>query len=132
MTEPKQDELEISIFVPEGDTAAPLPPDPSVEHHSMRDWVPGLGRVAKVGAGQVQEQWTRTIATLMELSSAGAARSEVWAIEEIEVGLTLSAKGELLFIAEAGAEASIKFKLTRKSAAAPEAPAFVPPASSET
>lgn len=44
MTEPTQDEIEISIFVPEGGTAVPLPPDPSVEHHSMRDWVPGLGR----------------------------------------------------------------------------------------
>ena len=109
MTEPAQDEFEISIFVPEEGTAVPLPPDPSVAHHSMRDWVPGLGRVAKVRAGQVQEQWTRTVDTLMKLSSTTAARSKEWSIEEIEVGLTLSAKGELLFIAEAGAEASIKF-----------------------
>ncbi len=130
MTEPTQDEFEISIFVPEGDTAVPLPPDPSVEHHSMRDWVPGLGRVTKVGAGQVQEQWTRTVDTLMKLSSTVADRSKAWSIEEIEVGLTLSAKGELLFIAEAGAEASIKFKLTRKGGAAPEAPALVPTVSS--
>lgn len=113
MTEPTQEEFEISIFVPDGDTGSPFPPDPSVEHHSMRDWAPGLGRVAKVGAGQVQEQWTRTVDTLMNLSSTVAARSKEWSIEEIEVGLTLSAKGELLFIAEAGAEASIKFKLTR-------------------
>lgn len=127
MTEPKQDEFEISIFVPEGDTTVPLPPDPSVEHHSMRDWVPGFGPVAKVGAGQVQEQWTRTVDTLMTLSSTIAARSKEWSIEELEVGLTLSAKGELLFIAEAGAEASIKFKLTRKSGAAPEAPVLVQP-----
>ena len=35
---------------------------------------------------------------------------------EIEVGMTLSAKGELLFIAEAGAEASIKFVLKKKTA----------------
>lgn len=114
MTEPTQDEFEISIFVPEGDTAAPPLVDPSVDHHSIRDWASGLGRVAKVGAGQVQEQWTRTIDTLMQLSSTAAAHSKEWSIEEIEVGLTLSAKGELLFIAEAGAEASIKLKLTRK------------------
>jgi hypothetical protein len=126
MTEPTQDEFEISIFVPEEGTAVPLPPDPSVEHHSMRDWVPGLGRVAKVGAGQVQEQWTRTVDTLMKLSSTTAARSKEWSIEEIEVGLTLSAKGELLFIAEAGAEASIKFKLTRKSESAPQGPTLLP------
>lgn len=115
MTEPTQDEFEILIFVPQGDTTTPLPPDPSVEHHAMRDWVQGFGRVAKVGAEQVQEQWGRTVDTLMKLSSNVAARSKEWSIEEIEVGLTLSAKGELLFIAEAGAEASIKFKLTRKA-----------------
>ena len=126
MTEPAQDEFEISIFVPEEGTAVPLPPDPSVEHHSMRDWVPGLGRVAKVRAGQVQEQWTRTVDTLMKLSSTTAARAKEWSIEEIEVGLTLSAKGELLFIAEAGAEASIKFKLTRKGESAPQAPTLLP------
>ncbi|MCA0978472.1 hypothetical protein LCM19_08855 [Qipengyuania flava] len=122
MTEPTQDDFKISIFVPEGDTPVQMPRDPSVEHHSMRDWAPGLGRVAKVGAGQVQEQWTRTVDTLMKLSSTVAARSKEWSIEEIEVGLTLSAKGELLFIAEAGAEASIKFKLTRKSEPTAEAP----------
>lgn len=126
MTGPTPDEFEISIFVPESDTTAPLPADPSVEHHSTRSWVSGLGRVAKVGAGQVQEQWTRTVDTLMQLSSAAAARSKEWSIEEIEVGLTLSAKGELLFIAEAGAEASIKFKLTRKDEAKLEVPAPLP------
>lgn len=126
MTESAQDEFEISIFIPEGDTAVPLPPDPSVEHHSMRDWVPGFGRVAKVGARQVQEQWTRTVDTLMKLSSTAAACSKEWSIQEIEVGLTLSAKGELLFIAEAGAEASIKFKLTRKGESAPDVPTLLP------
>lgn len=119
MTESEQDEFEISIFVPDGDNVEPLPPDSSVEHHAMRDWVPGLGQVAKVNAAQVQEQWTRTVDTLMKLSSTIADRSKEWSIEEIEVGLTLSAKGELLFIAEAGAEASIKFKLTRKGEPAP-------------
>lgn len=124
MTEPTQDDFKISIFVPEGDTAVQMPRDPSVEHHSMRDWVPSLGRVAKVGAEQVQEQWIRTVDTLMKSSSTVAARSKEWSIEEIEVGLTLSAKGELLFVAEAGAEASIKFKLTRKSEPTAEAPAL--------
>lgn len=114
MIESIRDEFEISIFVPQGDTPLPLPLDQSVEHHSMRDWVPDFARVTKVSAGQIQEQWTRTVDTLMKLSSIAAARSREWTIEEIEVGLTLSAKGELLFIAEAGAEASIKFKLTRK------------------
>lgn len=119
MPEPKQDQFEISIFVPDGEKVATVPPDPSVEHHAVRDWVPGLAQVAKVNAGRVQEQWAGTVDTLMKLTATAADRSKEWSIEEIEVGLTLSAKGELLFIAEAGAEASIKFKLTRKSAPAP-------------
>lgn len=123
MTGPTQDEFEISIFVPQGETAAPRPADPSVEHHSISNWIPGLGRVTKVGAGQIQEQWTRTVDTLMQLASTAAGRSKEWSIEEIEVGLTLSAKGELLFIAEAGAEASIKLKLTRKDEAKRQVPA---------
>ena len=114
MTRTTQDEFKISIFVPEGETAAPRQADESVEHHSISKFVPGFGRVAKVGAGQIQEQWARTVDTLMQLSSAAAARSKEWSIEEIEIGLTLSAKGELLFIAGAGAEASIKLKLARK------------------
>ena len=119
MTEPEQNDFEISIFVPEGDSSSSSP-DPSVEHHSMRDWIPGLGGVAKVSASEVQEQWTNTADTLMKLSATLASRSQEWSIEEVEVGLTLSAKGELLFIAEAGAEASIKFKLVRKGRPAPE------------
>jgi hypothetical protein len=113
VTEPAQDKFQISIFVPHGDTAMSPSPDPSVEHHSL-GWMPGLGRVATVGAVEVQEQWGRTIDTLLKLSSTVADRSKEWSIDEIEVGLTLSAKGELLFIAEAGAEASIKFMLKRK------------------
>ena len=93
MAEPALDGFEISIFVPEGDTATLRPLDPSVEHHSFGDLIPRMGRVAKVGAAEVQEQWGRTVDTLMKLSSTVAARSTGWSIEEIEVGLTLSAKG---------------------------------------
>lgn len=116
MTEEAQDNWDISIFVPDAEIAV-LPDDPAVENHSLRGLIPGLNRVVKVGAEEVQEQWSRTVDTLMRLSSTVADRSKDWSIEEIEVGLTLSAKGELLFIAEAGAEASIKFVLKKKGAA---------------
>ncbi|MEN5365640.1 hypothetical protein ABE571_04480 [Stenotrophomonas sp. TWI273] len=114
MIDPAHDDFEISILVP-GQAVATHTPDPSVVHHSVPGWVPSFRRVAKVGTGQLQEQWTRTIDKLMQLSSAAAACSKDWSVDEIEVGLTMSAKGELLFIAEAGAEASITFKLTRKN-----------------
>lgn len=117
MTDDTRDDWELLIFVPEGEPAVEVPPDDAAEEHSLRDLIPGIKRVTRVGAAEVEEQWRRTVDTLMKLSSTVANRSKEWTIEEIEVGLTLSAKGELLFIAEAGAEASIKFTLKRRPAA---------------
>jgi hypothetical protein len=114
MTLPDNDDWSISIFVPDPDMVAPLASDDAVENQSLRDFIPGLNRVVKVGADKVQEQWSRTVNTLMELSATIGTGSKEWEIDEVEVGLTLSAKGELLFIAEAGAEASIKFLLKKK------------------
>jgi hypothetical protein len=131
MAQDTQDDWELSIFVPEGEPAVEVPLDDAAEEHSLRDLIPGIKRVTRVGAAEVQEQWIRTVDTLMKLSSAVANGSKEWTIEEIEVGLTLSAKGELLFIAEAGAEASIKFTLKRRPAAgAPgDTPSELPPPS---
>lgn len=117
MISEKQDDWTISIFLPEGEPALDKPLDDAAEEHSLRDLVPRFERVTRVGAAEIQEQWERTVDTLMRLSSTIANRSKEWTIEEIEVGLTLSAKGELLFIAEAGAEASIKFILKRRPGA---------------
>jgi hypothetical protein len=128
MTDQPREEWELSIFVPEDTTAIEVPPDDAVREHALRDLLSGAKRVTRVGAAEVQAQWERTVDTLMKLSSTIADRSKEWTIEEIEVGLTLSAKGELLFIAEAGAEASIRFTLKRRSAAgtAAEPPATLP------
>ena len=115
MLEDAKDDWQLSILIPEGEIAVVEEIDP-MENHAIRDIIPGLRRVAKVSAAEVQEQWARTVDTLMKLSSTIADRSKDWSIDEIEVGLTLSAKGELLFIAETGAEASIKFKLKRQKA----------------
>lgn len=108
---------ELSIFVPEVSALDDeLPPD-EAEIHDLKGVVRSAfkGRVVSVKAEKVQEQWNRTMDTLMSLSTTIAAKAGQWRIDEIEVGLTLSAKGELLFIAEAGAEASIKFVLKPKS-----------------
>jgi hypothetical protein len=115
MTREPREDWELSIFVPEHTTAVEVPPDDAVGEHTLRDLLSGAKRVTRVGAAEVQAQWERTVDALMKLSSSIADRSKEWTIEEIEVGLTLSAKGELLFIAEAGAEASIKFTLKRRS-----------------
>jgi hypothetical protein len=129
MTDNTRDDWELSIFVPEGEPSVEVSSHDAAEEHSLRGVFPGIKRVTRVGAAEVQEQWGRTVDTLMKLSSTVANRSKDWTIEEIEVGLTLSAKGELLFIAEAGAEASIKFTLKRRLAAGvpTETPLELPP-----
>jgi hypothetical protein len=110
----KNNEWTISILVPAVvPVATDLPPD-EAENHSF-NIASAFRRVTTVDAQTVQDQWNRTIDGLMKLSSTVAQKSQEWEIEEMEVGLTLSAKGELLFIAEAGAEASIKFTLRRKA-----------------
>lgn len=112
MTEPSS---EILIYVPEAAPAQTvLPPDESSEH-SLRSIGESVRRIVSVRAEDVRDQWNRTLDIVTGLSSAITQRSATWTIDEIEVGLTLSAKGELLFIAEAGAEASIKFTLKPKA-----------------
>jgi hypothetical protein len=75
----------------------------------------GKGAINTVSANEIKDQWNDTIDTLMELGNAISQRAAEWKIDEIEVGLTLSAKGQLLFIAEAGAEGSIKLTLRPKN-----------------
>jgi hypothetical protein len=110
-----RDDLKISIFVPEGGS----PPtnnrstDPARDH-SLLSMI-GLGRVEEVGVQDVRGQWAQTIATVLDLGSLIRDEARGWTVDEMEVGLTLSASGKLLFIAEAGAEASITLKLTRSA-----------------
>ncbi|HEY9132036.1 MAG TPA: hypothetical protein VIM98_09795 [Dyella sp.] len=105
---------EILIYVPDAPLAPPILPPDQAEEHSLGSIAASFRRVVTVRAEDVRDQWNRTLDTVMGLSAAIAQRSNNWKIDEIEVGLTLSAKGELLFIAEAGAEASIKFTLKPK------------------
>lgn len=110
MAKNKNDHWTISIFVPGGASAPPAgPPDPSAKDHAL-PWIPGAGRIEKV-SDKIFEQWEATIQRVMRLSSAIKSQAKDWSADEIEIGFTLSAKGELLFIAEAGAQASITFKL---------------------
>jgi hypothetical protein len=106
----------LMIYVPATVRAEAALPDDEAETHALRATIgDAIGKVSTVRVDDVQDQWNSTLDTLINLSSDIATRAEAWKIEEIEVGLTLSAKGELLFIAEAGAEASIKITLKPKS-----------------
>lgn len=73
------------------------------------------GEEVPLDAKQTEEttsQWTQTIngllAAVNDWSTAATAK---WKIDEVTVGLTLSAEGKLLFIAKGSAEASIEVKL---------------------
>jgi hypothetical protein len=105
----------ISIFVPDGEDELDEP-DPSAEDHAFRDIFGRGSSIARVSGRELQAQWAGTIEHLLKLSASVGEKTAGWRIEQMEVGLTLSAKGELLFIAEAGAEASIKLTLKRKDA----------------
>lgn len=100
------------VFVPGAPAETEIEVDPSVETHSLRSLV--FGRIEPVDPETMKDQWGKTIGLLMGMTSSLDEKAKNWQIEEVEIGLTLSAKGELLFIAEAGAEGSIKIKLTRK------------------
>jgi|GEM_PF-1416883 len=114
MTKAPETAWQLSIFVPGGAESGDAPlPDEAVRTHALKDHFPLFGQVKKVPAKSVETQWRQTLETLMTLTTV-SPDSDRWTLEQIEVGLTLSAKGELLFIAEAGAEASIKLTLKRK------------------
>ena len=111
---------ELSLFVPgaepEFHDETEIDPGPDATQHKFPSIV-GLfrGREINIEAATVQSQWANTINGLLEAASGWASsESGPWRVEEVTVGLTLSGKGKLLFIAEAAAEGSIQVKLTRK------------------
>jgi len=73
-----------------------------------------------VPANQVRAQWKQTIDGLMSFASDwSAGQADGWHVAELKIGMTISAKGQLLFIAEAGATASVEIRLTRGGGAQP-------------
>ena len=90
----------------------------AVTLHSLNIRGSRESRVVDVVASGLREQWDGTIETMIALGDAVAKKSTGWDVDQIEIGLTLSAKGQLLLIAEAGAEASITVTLKRRSATA--------------
>lgn len=109
----ENDDFEISIFIPEDSSfSSPRRADPtSKEHVSFPIF---QGGVTKVSA-RVMTQWEQTLTRLVQMGSKITSASEEWRAEEIEIGFTLSAEGELSFIAKAGAQASVTVKLKRKT-----------------
>lgn len=124
MSHDKHPDWEIQIYVPQT-AVTQAPSDDAVTTQSIRSFFMG-GSVEAVDGAALQKQWKKMVDDLLRLTSAVGSATNDWTLDSIEIGLTLSAKGELLFIAEAGAEASVKMALKRK----PKDPAGPTPAPS--
>lgn len=117
----ERSDYEISILVPQAPAGA-APPTPAgtgapdaIENHALWPWG---RRVETVDLSNVEAQWSRTIGALMRLASSAGDHARGWGVEEISVALTLSASGELLFIAEAGVSGTVTVTLKRREPAA--------------
>lgn len=71
-------------------------------------------RVVDASVDAIKANWHETVQKLTEIGEGLDDGSSDWGVSQIEVGLTLSAMGKLLFIAEVSAEASVKITLTRR------------------
>jgi hypothetical protein len=109
------EDWQISIFVPDehADEANDYGGD-AVRTDSLGLRRPSGGEVIKTSAAALQESWNSTIAMLTQLGDDAQAKQGGFTVDSIEVGLTLTAKGGLAFIAEAGAQASVKLTLKRR------------------
>jgi hypothetical protein len=89
--------------------------DPSVTTQSIQAWTAeDFFDIKKVDSKAMGADWKDKLDRVVEIAeNAAEKKGQAWHIDEIEIGLTLSAKGELLFIAEAGVEATVKVVLKR-------------------
>ncbi|WP_295787191.1 hypothetical protein [uncultured Microbacterium sp.] len=91
--------------------------DWTVQVFSPRD-APGIapsgGEIVEASVDALRESWHDTVEKLTAVVDGIDDDISTWGVSQVEVGLTLSAKGRLLFIAQAGAEASVKITLTRR------------------
>ena len=106
----------LTIFIP--DTAVvgeqeEVEPGPHSKLHAkgpLLGWFSGEEKV--VNAEKAEAQWTETIKGIVsavgEWSEATAGQ---WKIDEVNFGLTLNAEGKLMFLAKAGAQASVQVKV---------------------
>lgn len=113
----KKQDQKLDILVPRkpAKTSRAQPLDPHVQTHALPPWTAeAFFDVEKVNSDHMAADWKRKLDGVVDVAtSAAATKDKAWRIDEIEIGLTLSAKGELMFIAEAGVEASVKVTLKR-------------------
>ncbi|WP_285137059.1 hypothetical protein [Microbacterium sp. lyk4-40-TSB-66] len=112
------DDWSVQIYVPSPAEGMPRP-SPERGMYPPHAGAPTIrgdrgGRVVDASVETLRANWRETVQKLVEIGDGIDDAESTWGVAEIEVSLTLSAKGQLLFIAEAGAEASVKITLTRR------------------
>jgi hypothetical protein len=88
--------------------------EPGVKSQSL--WSPSEApfEIKPVDQDAMAADWKEKLGRIVDIAtSAAQTQDKAWHIDEIEIGLTLSAEGKLLFIAKAGAEASVKVTLKK-------------------
>jgi hypothetical protein len=121
VTQPAKDwTLTLLVPITKADEDEDVRPGPQTELHArgMVGWLFGAEE-KPVESSAVKQQWADTISGIVAtVGEWSAAQSNQWKIEEVTFGLTLSAKGKLMFIAEASAKGSVQVKLKRTTGAA--------------
>lgn len=117
LTKKQKQKQKLDILVPRKlpRTSRAQATDPLIRMDALPAWTAeAVFDVEKIDPEDMAADWKRKLDHVVEVAtSAAATKDKAWHIDEIEIGLTLSAKGELLFIAEAGIEASVKVTLKR-------------------
>jgi hypothetical protein len=110
----KKSVWQAAIYVPSNQGAAPVAlRDESVTTHSrgLGSWL--SGEVEGLNPDVMADDWRQKLDAIVDIAGSTAETHKGWHIDEMEIGLTLSAEGKLLFIAKASAQASVKIKLKR-------------------
>lgn len=95
-----------------------VPPTPEAEHTGhLLPLNPAKPVLKSLSGDEFMQSWRDTVGAVAKLAESADSGSTHWAIDRLEIDLTISAEGKLVFIAEASAAASVKLTLRRKDAA---------------
>jgi hypothetical protein len=91
-----------------------LAPSPRSDMHSLYGFLGGRQEIA-IDLAEAKKRWAESLQAVQQLIESSVTKAIAgWELDEIEVGLALTAKGKLAFIAEAGIEASIHLTFKRR------------------
>jgi hypothetical protein len=93
----------------------PRPVPGSSEDHALADWFGGLIPRKKE---EVKEDWHRVMGQIQELLQDVSLVPANFQLDEVEFQLGFSAQGKIVFVAEAGVDATVSVTFKRNSSVA--------------